>query len=120
MFNIYYKSHNNRVLNDPNTMRVLGVCSNGKPGFVKKTTSQLLAMPANTAYLVVPQGTEDELPLMYYEDFVAAGINGVTMNGTSVSDVRTLSGVTVRKNATTTEGLPSGVYIWNKKKITVK
>ena len=120
MFNIYYKSHNNRVLNDPNTMRVLGVCSNGKPGFVKKTTSQLLAMPANTAYLVVPQGTEDELPLMYYEDFVAAGIDGVTMNGTSVSDVRTLSGVTVRKNATTTEGLPSGVYIWNKKKITVK
>lgn len=120
MFNIYYMSHNNRVLNDPNTMRVLGVCSNGKPGFVKKTTSELLAMPPNTAYLVVPQNTPDELPLMYYEDFVAAGIDGVTMDNTTAHDVKTISGVTVRKNATTTEGLSSGIYIWNKKKIIVK
>lgn len=120
MFNIYYMSHNNRVLNDPNTMRVLGVCSNGKPGFVKKTTFELLAMPPNTAYLVVPQNTPDELPLMYYADFVAAGIDGVTIDNTTAYDVKTISGVTVRKNTTTTEGLSSGIYIWNKKKIIVK
>ena len=42
------------------------------------------------------------------------------MDENPVSDINTLSGVTVRKKATSTKGLRPGVYIWNKKKIVVK
>ena len=123
--------HKDWVSYNPNTMRLLGVCSDGRPGFVTKTeadftreysfqpkTSQM-AIPANTAYLVVPEGSPEEMPLMTYEEYVA-GIDGVTIDSNIVSDITTLSGVTVRKNATSTAGLCPGVYIWNKKKIVVK
>lgn len=43
------------------TMRVLGKTKDGSLGFVK-TTEELI--PANTAYLSVPEGTPDELKLM--------------------------------------------------------
>ncbi|MDY3848228.1 MAG: hypothetical protein SOZ58_07915 [Prevotella sp.] len=118
MFNIYYRDHNNRVLNDPNTIRVLGVCSDGQPGFVTKSESELVALPANTAYLKVPAGSPAELPLMSYEEYTS-GINGVEADNNTSSDVVSLSGVTVRKNAVSLDGLPSGVYIWNKKKIVI-
>ena len=75
-----------------------------------------MAIPANTAYLVVPEGSPEEMPLMTYEEY-AAGIEGVTIDGNVASDITTLSGMTVRKKATSTEGLRPGVYIWNKKKI---
>ena len=119
MFNIYYREHNNRVLNDPNTIRVLGVCSDGKPGFITKSTDELMSLPANTAYLQVSAGSPAELPLITYEEYTA-GIDGVSMDENPVSDITTLSGVTVRKKATSTEGLRPGVYIWNKKKVVVK
>ena len=119
MFNIYYREHNNRVLNDPNTIRVLGVCSDGKPGFITKSTTELTALPANTAYLQVAAGSPTELPLITYEEY-AAGIDDVSMDEQRISDITTLSGVTVRKKATSTKGLRPGVFIWNKKKIVVK
>ena len=77
------------------------------------------AIPPNTAYLKVPAGSPDELPLITAEDYYA-GISGVTIDGNDASDIITLSGMTVRKKATTTEGLRPGVYIWNKKKVVVK
>ena len=119
MFNIYYRDHNNRVLNDPNTIRVFGICSNGKPGFISKSTSELVSLPANTAYLQVPSGSPAEMPIMSYEEYLA-GIDGVTIDDNITSDITTLSGVTVRKQATSTDGLRPGMYIWNKKKIFVK
>ena len=121
--------HKDFVAYDPETMRVLGVCSDGRPGFVKKSASDFVspylmfrpsgAIPANTAYLKVPSGTPDELPLITAEEY-AAGINGVTIDGNVASNITTLSGTTVRKNATSTAGLRPGVYIWTKKKIVVK
>ena len=111
-------------------MRVLGVCGDGRVGFVKRPKSDLMckytmfqpevsAIPANTAYLKVTPGTPDELPLITAEEY-AAGIDGVKVDGNFASDILTLSGVTVRKKATSTAGLRPGVYIWNKKKIVVK
>ena len=121
--------HKDYVAYDPETMRVLGVCSDGRPGFVKKSASDFIssymmfrpsgAIPPNTAYLKVPAGSPDELPLITAEDYYA-GISGVTIDGNDASDIITLSGMTVRKKATTTEGLRPGVYIWNKKKVVVK
>lgn len=125
--------HKDFVAYDPATMRILGTCSDGRPGFVKKSVSDFTvpddfwtfmaegAIPANTAYLVVPEGTPDELPLISYEDYVVAGINGVEADKSSfVSDVITLSGVVVKRNATTVNDLPAGIYIWNKRKVVVK
>lgn len=123
--------HKDWVSYDPKTMRLLGVCSDGRPGFVTKGESDFskdypfqpkasyMAIPANTAYLVVPEGSPEEMPLMTYEEY-AAGIEGVTIDGNVASDITTLSGMTVRKKATSTEGLRPGVYIWNKKKIVCK
>lgn len=121
-FNFYYKQHNNRVMYDANTMRILGMCSNGKLGFIKKDASEFEngAIEPNTAYLVVPAGSPDELPIMTYEEYLAAGIDGVEMDYASKGTISTLEGKTVRKNATTTEGLSSGIYIWNNKKVVVK
>lgn len=122
--------HKDYVAYDPETMRVLGVCGDGRVGFVKRPKSDLMckytmfqpevsAIPANTAYLKVTPGTPDELPLITAEEY-AAGIDGVKVDGNFASDILTLSGVTVRKKATSTAGLRPGVYIWNKKKIVVK
>ena len=80
---------------------------------------EVSAIPANTAYLKVSAGTPDELPLITAEEY-AAGINGVKLDSNTASDITTLSGVTVRKKATSTAGLSPGVYIWNKKKVVVK
>ena len=113
-------------------MRVLGKCSDGKPGFVKKSVSdfQIIAdfwdymaegaIPANTAYLVVPEGTPDELHFMSYEEYLIAGIDGVETDNVTSGSIRSLSGVTVSKNATSTDGLSKGVYIWNNKKVVVR
>lgn len=127
------KKHRNYVEYDPETMRVLGVCQDGKPGFVKmemgiwkpkywsfQPEEGHNPIPANSAYLKVPAGSPDELPLLDYADYPLAGISGVEADSNVSSDIRTLSGVTVRKNATTTEGLSSGIYIWNNKKVVVK
>ena len=123
--------HKDWVSYDPKTMRLLGVCSDGRPGFITKSEADFtkdypfkpkasyMAIPANTAYLVVPEGSPEEMPLMTYEEY-AAGIEGVTIDGNVASDITTLSGMTVRKKATSTEGLRPGVYIWNKKKIVCK
>lgn len=120
--------HKDFVAYDPETMRVLGECSDGRIGFVQKTAADFPseyplfipkgAIPANTAYLKVPAGSPAELPLMSYEEYTS-GITGVEADKTTASDVVSLSGVTVRKNAVSLDGLPSGVYIWNKKKIVI-
>ena len=124
--------HKQFVDYNPNTMRVLGKCSDGKPGFVKKSVSdfQIIpdfwdymaegAIPANTAYLVVPEGTPDELHFMSYEEYLIAGIDGVETDNVTSGSIRSLSGVTVSKNATSTDGLSKGVYIWNNKKVVVR
>lgn len=123
--------HIDFVAYNPATMRVLGTCSDGRPGFVKKAASDFTvpdeywtfmaegAIPANTAYLVVPEGTPDELPLVTAEEY-AAGIDDIKVDTNAASDIVTLSGVVVRRNATTVADLPAGIYIWNKRKVVVR
>lgn len=123
--------HKDFVEYNPSIMRVLGTCSDGRPGFVKKSKDDFKiiddfwsfmaagAIPANTAYLVVSEGTPDELPLITAEEY-AAGINDIYADAPTASDVVTLSGVVIKRNATSVKDLPAGVYIWNKRKIVVK
>lgn len=57
-FNYSGYPESNQVKYDKNTMRILGVCSDGSLGFV---TGNIDYIPANTAYLKVPQGSSPEI-----------------------------------------------------------
>lgn len=59
----------NYVTYDKNTMRVLGTCSDGSLGFV--TASGLLTIPANTAYIRVPEGSPEEFKCVSTAEFDA-------------------------------------------------
>lgn len=60
--------HINRVAYDKATMRVLGVTADGALGYV---TADYDYVPANTSYLVVPQGTAAELRLVTRAEYDA-------------------------------------------------
>ena len=62
------KKHNNLTPYNPETMRVLGLTSKGKLGFIK---ADIQYLPANKAYLVVPAGSPDELEVMTKEEYNA-------------------------------------------------
>lgn len=66
------KKHNNLTPYDPETMRVLGITSKGKLGFIKASIDYL---PANKAYLNVPAGSPDELKLMTKEEYENRNVN---------------------------------------------
>lgn len=112
------KGHINFVANDKATMRVLDKTSDGKLGFV---TSDVKNMPANKAYLQVPEGTPAELEVMTDEEFETYkknhdGVELVVSDNNKCFDVYNILGVKVRSNVTTLEGLPAGIYIANGKK----
>lgn len=65
-FNNSSNAHNNQTAFDSNTMRVLGLTSDGKLGFV---TSGEQYLAANRAYLKVPSGTPSELKLVTEEEY---------------------------------------------------
>ena len=72
--------HFNATPYDPNTMRLLGVTSAGKLGFVK---SDVEYIPRNRAYINVPAGSPDEITLVTqaeYDALVAADQVTVTAN----------------------------------------
>ena len=78
-------THFNRTKYDPNTMRVLGVCSDGKPGFIKANIEYL---PRNKAYLTVPAGSPAELKIVTKEEYdkaMGAMPTGVTLNTNKAS-----------------------------------
>ena len=58
--------HFDAVANDPETMRVLGVLSDGTVGMKKYAGTYI---PKNTAYLTVPAGSPDEFKLMTQEEY---------------------------------------------------
>jgi hypothetical protein len=108
----------NQVAYDSKTMRVLGKMSDGSLGFV---TASISTIPANTAYIVVPEDAEAEIKLVSEEDYTV-GVEDVTMDSDSNKpfNIYTTTGVLVKQNATSTEGLPAGIYISNGRKIVVK
>lgn len=70
--------HFNAKPYDPNTMRLLGVTSKGKLGFIKSNVQYL---PKNRAYLEVPAGSPDEITLVTqaeYDAVIAADVVTVT------------------------------------------
>ncbi len=60
--------HFNATRNDASTMRLLGVTSEGKLGFVKSSEKYI---PENTAYLTVPAGSPDEITLVTQAEYDA-------------------------------------------------
>ena len=106
-------------------MRVLGMTSDGKLGLVKASENQLVVtdqgkyIPANTIYLPVPNTTNDDIKLVDSVTY-AAGIDVITADDKAKQKgVYTLYGTQIR-NSSNTEGLPSGLYIINGKKVIVK
>jgi hypothetical protein len=114
--------HYNALTYNPSTMRLLGVTSQGKLGFV---TSSVTTVPKNKAYLVVPAGTPDELTLMTqaeYDAFIASDAVTVTADnktmvyGNSLPDFTyTVSGTGTLKgqpvlSTTATSSSPVGQY----------
>ena len=65
----------------------------------------------------MPSCTEMSVEAILGENTSVETIYG---DNTSSSDIMTLSGVVVRKNATTTKGLRPGVYLWKKRKVVVE
>ena len=72
----------NYVEYDPETMRVLGVCSDGSLGFI--TASNLKYIPANSAYIKVDKGSKAEFICQNPADFAAGvdtiGVSSVALN----------------------------------------
>ena len=82
-----YFDNTNKVLGnyvpyDPNTMRVLGRNANGELAFVKYTGS---VVPANKAYLQVPAGSPDQLPVVTAEQYQAILDEPVTVTASDVT-----------------------------------
>ncbi|MCH5240914.1 MAG: hypothetical protein J1F67_00615 [Muribaculaceae bacterium] len=68
-FNYFASSaYENRVKYNPETMRILGVCSDGSLGFIKGNIDYI---PANTAYLKVPANSAPELKCVTPEEYEA-------------------------------------------------
>ncbi len=112
--------HVNQVANDPATMRLLGLTSEGKLGMVAKPEVDFV--PANAVYLSVPEGTASELRFVSEDEFTA-GINDITVAepvSAAKSGVYTLTGVKVADGNTLPDGLPAGVYIVGGKKVVVR
>ena len=100
---------------------MLGVTSTGELGMVAKPDVDYV--PANTAYLVVPEGTPSELRLVDEDEFEATvGITEVETETKTeaMGGVYTLAGVKVAEGTTLPSNLPSGVYIVGGKKVVVK
>ncbi|MGN0221697.1 MAG: hypothetical protein ACI4BA_06215 [Prevotella sp.] len=108
--------HTNHVEYDPLTMRVLGVCADGKLGFVKQ--EGLATIPANSHYLRVDATCTDELSLMTeaeYERFVVTGIRQVSCTEEAENSIYTLQGVKMDRNDF--KANKRGIYIIGGKKI---
>lgn len=110
------KPHDNQVPYNPSTMRVLGKTSNGKLGFI---TADIKYLPANKAYLTVPEGTPDELEIVT-EECYTTGLNDITTEKHVSRGVYTMTGVKIADNAESVTNLRQGIYIVDGKKTIVR
>ena len=115
------KSKDARTKYDANTMRVLGITSDGKLGFIISKEEYLTA---NEAYLNVPAGSPEEFELMteeqlaaYKENEQGQSINSIKTDNT-VMGVFSITGLKVADKVD--KSLPKGIYIVNGKKIIIK
>lgn len=63
------KAHYNQTPYNPETMRILGIDSNGELAFVKADYDFL---PANKSYLTVPVGSPDVIKVVSYDEYLQA------------------------------------------------
>lgn len=133
-----YTGHYNSVVFNESTMRTL----NGEDGnLVLNTATDLLSyieiclkpgssddkdytysnvITHNTFYLKVSEGAAKSIKVVSEEEYEAStGINGITVTDNKPANIYNLNGVVVRKNATSTEGLAKGIYVFKGKKVVV-
>ena len=120
---------------DSTSMRVLGISEDGRLAInnadtymadiltkeganYEYTYSTIKAIPHNTAYVKVSSTIPTELKL--YADGDPTGIEEVNGSDNTPCKIYNLNGMVVRQSATTTEGLPQGVYLFRGKKVVVR
>ncbi len=121
-FNCSLGGHINRTAYDKETMRVLGLCSDGTLGFIKDETLDYL--PANKCYIRVDPGSPDEYKFVSPAEY-EAGVEEIGLATHDIdqpADVYNIHGIRVLHNALPAdiEALPAGIYISNGKKIVVR
>lgn len=99
------KSKDAKTPFDPATMRVLGVMTDGRLGYVLSDQPNLAA---NESYLVVPEGTPEELPVMTAEEY-EAGVHEISLSEENV--IYDLAGRRLEKI------YRPGIYIVNHRKV---
>lgn len=107
--------HDKMTAYNANTMRLIAVDNAGKPVFKKMNPADdgyEAYIAPNTAYLNVPVGSPDELPLMTLDSYTT-GITNIAVENNSSEEIYTLSGLRVNN----TRDLPHGIYIVNGKKV---
>ena len=127
--------HFNCTAFDANSMRVLGLSKDGslelnnedtymadimiKVGSGHKFTYPYIkAIPHNTAYVKVSASVPTHMKL-FEEGDPAAGINDIKYTDDKPANIYNINGMVVREKATSTEGLPKGIYIFKGKKVVI-
>ena len=129
--------HFNCTAFDANSMRVLGLSKDGslelnnedtymadikikiKVGSGHKFTYPCIkAIPHNTAYVKVSASVPTHMKL-FEEGDPAAGINDIKYTDDKPANIYNINGMVVREKATSTEGLPKGIYIFKGKKVVI-
>ncbi len=122
--------HRNVVDNNPETMRVLGVTSDGELGMILRSTSDMPYIPANTAYLTVTKYFPADVKLVAEGDYERVleehggkstdGISAISSDGSATTGVYTILGTKICEGNTLPAGLPAGVYIVGGRKVVVR
>lgn len=82
------------------------------------TYPYIKAIPHNTAYVKVSSSIPAHMKL-FKEGDPAAGINDIEYTDDKPATIYNINGMMVRENATSTEGLPKGIYIFKGKKVVI-
>ena len=128
-------SHYNCTAFDAKSMRVLGLSKDGSLELNNEDTYMadimikigsnyeytypyIKAIPHNTAYMKVSSSVPAHLKL-FAEGDPAAGINDIEYTDDKPATIYNINGMVVREKATSTEGLPKGIYIFKGKKVVI-
>lgn len=128
-------SHYNCTAFDAKSMRVLGLSKDGSLELNNEDTYMadimikigsnyeytypyIKAIPHNTAYVKVSSSVPTHMKL-FKEGDPAAGINDIEYTDDKPATIYHINGMMVREKATSTEGLPKGIYIFKGKKVVI-
>lgn len=128
-------SHYNCTAFDAKSMRVLGLSKDGSLELNNEDTYMadimikigsnyeytypyIKAIPHNTAYVKVSSSVPAHMKL-FAEGDPAAGINDIEYTDDKPATIYNINGMVVREKATSTEGLPKGIYIFKGKKVVI-